>query len=81
MSLREIAQDWPVFSAEGTVAIGAVRAVHSGHLVVYIEGFGEVDIHAGEIAGAHDGKVILKLDELPGDVQQAIAHAHDRETR
>ncbi|MEL7301479.1 MAG: hypothetical protein AAFM92_13940 [Pseudomonadota bacterium] len=81
MSLKEIAEDWQVFAREGTVGVGAVRKVHPARLVVYIEGYGEIDVTAAQIAAAHDGKVILALDEMEPAVQNAILHAHDRETR
>ena len=84
MSLAEIEPDWEVFASEGTVGIGAVRAVHKGHLVVYIEvvyieAFGDIDVHAHQIHSAHDGKVMLKPATFDDRIQAAIAHAHDRE--
>jgi hypothetical protein len=79
MSLAEIEPDWEVFASEGTVGIGAVRAVHKGHLVVYIEAFGDIDVHAHQIHSAHDGKVVLKPATFDDRIQAAIAHAHDRE--
>ncbi|MEL6914711.1 MAG: hypothetical protein AAFP13_09420 [Pseudomonadota bacterium] len=79
MSLKEIAEDWQVFASEGTLGVGAVRNVHPDHLIVYIEGYGEVHVYADQIAAAHDGKVVLDVDTLTDAVQHAIRHAHDRE--
>lgn len=81
MSLAEIRTEWEVFPAEGTVGVGAVREVHKGHLVVYIEAFGEIDVHAAQITAAHDGKVVLDVSAFDSKVQAAISHAHDRETK
>ncbi|MEQ8367026.1 MAG: hypothetical protein RIB61_09990 [Roseicyclus sp.] len=79
MSLAEIEPDWEVFASEGTVGIGAVRAVHKGHLVVYIEAFGDIDVHAHQIHSPHGGKVALQPSTHDGRFRAAIAHAHDRE--
>jgi len=81
MSLSQIAEEWEVFAAEGTVGIGAVRRVAPKHLTVYIEAYGEVQVSADQIASAHDGKVILKVDTFDPRTQEAIRHAHDREDR
>ena len=81
MTTREIRRDWLVFDREGGVGIGAVRRVDADALLVYIEGYTEITVHADDIASAHDGKVVLDADRLPEEVREAIRHAHDRETR
>lgn len=67
------------FTAEGREGIGAVRALHQGHFVLYVENGGEFDIPASAIARVHDGKVLLDPSKLTRALLQAIGHAHDRE--
>ena len=81
MSTRDIRRDWLVFDRDGGTGIGAVRRVDPDALLVYIEGYSEITVHADDIASAHDGKVVLHLDRLPDEVREAIRHAHDRESR
>jgi len=81
MSLGEIAEEWEVFAKEGAVGIGAVRKVAPRALTVYIEAYGEVQVTAEQIASAHDGKVILKVETFDARTQEAIRHAHDGEAR
>jgi hypothetical protein len=81
MPLSEIAPEWQVFAEEGTVGVGAVRKVSPRALTVYIEAYGEVQVTADQIASAHDGKVILKVETFDARTQEAIRHAHDRESR
>jgi hypothetical protein len=81
MSLSEIATEWEVFAKEGTVGVGAVRKVAPKALTVYIEAYGEVQVTADQIASAHDGKVILKVETFDERTQAAIRHAHDAEGR
>lgn len=81
MSISEIQAEWEVFASDGDAGIGAVRAVTRTHLDVYLEGYGDILLTPDQIAGAHDGKVLLDLDRLPESVRSAIRHAHDRETR
>jgi len=80
MSLSEIATGWLVLASEGSVGIGGVRAIHKDHLVVHIEGFGEVNVRADQVKSAHDGKVVLDMANLPEDMIHAIARAHGGET-
>jgi hypothetical protein len=81
MSLSEIAPEWQVFAEEGAIGVGAVRKVTPRALVVYIEAYGEVPVTAAQIASAHDGKVVLKVETFDSRTQEAIRHAHDRESR
>lgn len=65
-------------------AFGAVREVHRGpspSLTVWIENLGEYILEGTCVRRAHDGKVEVVFDELPTDLQDAIRHAHDAETR
>ena len=81
MPTRDVTIDFEVFCAEGEPAIGAVREIHSDHLIVWIENHGDTRIDAEHIASAHDGKVLLESDGLPESLREAIAHAHDAEQR
>jgi hypothetical protein len=64
-----------VFPAEGADAFGAVRHVRAHELVVNIEGAGDMLVPATAVTASHDGKVIVDVGRLPGEVQRAIARA------
>ena len=81
MSLATIRVEDEVFVKEGTVGVGAVRQVRPDTLSVYFEGYGEVEIGPRHISSAHDGKVLLKPETLPEDLQQRLEHIHDGEYR
>lgn len=68
-----------VYASDGSAAFGAVRAVHPHALVVFIEGTGDVEIPAGAVGGAHDGKVLVLVANLPHAVRAAVTAAHARE--
>lgn len=80
MNWSRIEPEWEVFVAEGETGIGGVRDVTPLRMTVCIEGYGAVDILPGQVAAAHDGKVILDLDRLSPHLQDVIRHAHDLET-
>jgi len=52
----------------------------ANEVIVYIEGTGDQRVPMSAVAAAHDGKVVLKLSDLPDDVRRAVMHAHDQET-
>lgn len=79
MQLSDIREDWQVFASEGSVAIGAVRGIGRDRVFVFIEGFGEIPVTAGQIKSVHDTKVVINADKFPEDIRDAIGHAHDRE--
>ena len=81
MKITDIQREWAVFVAERAKGIGAVRQVAQNHILVNIEGRGDVRITPNQILSVHDGKVILNAELLQDDLQSAIRHAHDRETR
>lgn len=81
MSLSTIRVEDEVFVTDGETGIGAVREVRPDALTVYFEGYGEVEIGPDHIASAHDGKVMLKRDTLPTDLQDKLDHIHDAEYR
>ena len=79
MRLSKVQRDWEVFVEEGKPGIGAVRQVGADHILICIEGFGDVRIGEGQVISSHDGKVLIAIGSLSEDVQAAIRHAHDRE--
>lgn len=79
MRFSKVQRDWEVFVEEGKPGIGAVRQVAADHILVYIEGFGDVRLREEQVISTHDGKVIIAINSLSEDVQAAIRHAHDRE--
>ena len=81
MARPDVEIDFEVFAHEGEHAIGAVREIHPDHLIVWIENRGDTRIDAEHVAGAHDGKVVLVEHGLPDALNEAIAHAHDAESR
>ncbi|CTQ48860.1 hypothetical protein [Jannaschia donghaensis] len=81
MPLSEIKIDDEVFVSEGTVGVGAVRQVTPRELTIYIEGYGDIAIGPDHIASAHDGKVVVKPETLPGAIQAHLEHVHDGEYR
>jgi hypothetical protein len=81
MPLSTIRADDEVFLAEGQVGIGAVRQVRPDVLVVFIEGYGDIEVGPQNISAAHDGKVLLKLETLDARLQEHLAHVHDAEFR
>jgi hypothetical protein len=70
-----------LFEREDGRAFGAVMEVHANELRVDIENFGPVALPAAAVRAAHDGKVIVDVSELPADIRERIAHAHDRENQ
>lgn len=68
-----------VFIAEGQEGIGAVRAIHAGHFVLYVENAGEFEIPNGAILRVHDQKVILDPKSMHGPLLAAVRNAHKGE--
>ena len=64
-----------VFPGEGADSFGAVRHVRAHELVVNVEGAGDLVVPSSAVKASHDGKVIVDVGRLPGDVQRAIARA------
>jgi hypothetical protein len=81
MPLSTIRAEDEVFLAEGEVGVGAVRDVRPRTLLVFIEGYGDVEIGPEHIAAAHDGKVVLNREALDDRLREHLAHVHDREYR
>ena len=70
-----------VFVRDGGPSVGAVRKVHAHELTIDIEGIGDVAIAADQVRAVHDGKVVLDFDRLAPELQAAVGHANDDESR
>ena len=70
-----------VFSGEGADSFGAVRHVRTRELIVNVEGTGDLVVPSTAVKATHDGKVIVDVSRLPGDVQRAIARARALENQ
>jgi hypothetical protein len=69
-----------VYAREDGEVFGSVLQVREHELVIIVEGFGETTVEARHVKAVHDGKVILDVTKLAGDVRRAIGHAHDAES-
>ena len=70
------------FAKDGGEEFGAVRDVQPDgrpELIVYIENSGEYTIPLSAVTGVYSGKVIIDVGQLAEALQEAVAHAHDRE--
>jgi hypothetical protein len=76
---EKIQQGFMAFLAEGKEGIGAVRAVASDHIVIYVENGGEFQVPLTAVRKVHDDKVILDPDKLDKALLGALGHTHDRE--
>jgi hypothetical protein len=76
---EKIREGFDVFVHDGTKSFGAVRAVRSGGIVVYVENAGEFTISLDVVREVHDEKVILDYGKLDTDLREAIGHAHEGE--
>jgi hypothetical protein len=81
MPLSTIKIEDEVFVAEGQVGVGAVREVRPTVLLIYIEGYGDIEIGPDQIAAAHDGKVLLNPETLDSRLREHLGHVHDGEFR
>ncbi len=81
MPLSTIRIEDEVFIRDGETGIGAVREVRPDTLIVYFEGYGDIVIGPEQIASAHDGKVMVRPETLPDDLQARLDHIHDGEYR
>ena len=70
-----------VFIGQNLEEVGAVRQVAPDHLVIYIENAGDFRVDGGAVTTVHDGKVVLDPSKLDERLVDAIAHAHEGETR
>lgn len=73
---------YQAFTLDGGEEFGAVRDVLPDgrpELIVYIENSGEYTVPLSAVKAVHSEKVVIDVQQLPTSVQDAIAHAHDRE--
>jgi len=76
---EQIAVGYHTFVSDGGEEFGAVRAVSSDSLTVYVENAGDFYVPSAAIRSVHDAKVVLDRGRLDQRLLDAIAHAHDRE--
>lgn len=73
---------YQAFTHDGGEEFGAVRDVQPDgrpELIVYIENSGEYTVPLSAVTAVHSEKVVIDVSLLAEVLQQAIAHAHDRE--
>ena len=76
---ESIRVEHPVFLHDGEIAFGAVRAVHKGDLIIYIENAGDFTVPMSAVQDVHDAKVILDGAKLDRKIHDAIGRAHASE--
>jgi len=69
-----------LFPSEEGESFGTVLDADTEDLRVYIEGFGPTALPPTAVKAVHDAKVIVDIDQLPRELREGVAHAHDRET-
>ena len=77
--MEKIEKDFAVFVHDGDVAIGAVRAVHSDALTVYVENAGDFRVPLTAVMEVEDDKVVLNCGKLDLALRRAVNHAHENE--
>jgi len=76
---EKIEKGFAVFVHDGDVAVGAVRDLPSGKLVVYVENAGDFTVPLSAVMEVDDEKVVLNCDKLDLSLRRAIGHAHETE--
>jgi hypothetical protein len=79
MSDEKIREGFDVFVHDAAKSFGAVRAVRSSAIVVYVENAGDFTIPLSAVKEVHDEKVILDCGKLDTNLREAIGHAHEGE--
>ena len=74
--MEQIQEGFAFFVRDGAKAVGAVRQVRDGELVVYIENTGDFELPLAAVRDVHDEKVLLDGARLPPRLMEAIARAH-----
>lgn len=80
--MATIKQGDEVFLHDGEVAFGTVQRQpphDAKEIVIYVENAGEFLVPVSAIKSVHEGKVLLDKGKLHLELQEAIAHARDRE--
>ena len=76
---EKIREGFDVFAHDGEKAVGAVRHVRKGAIVIYVENAGDFEVPISAVMDAHSEKVILDSAKLDPRLQQAIRRAHSGE--
>ena len=76
---QKIEEGFAVFVHDGDVAVGAVRSLPLGKLVVYVENAGDFTVPLSAVMEVDDEKVVLDCGKLDLSLRRAIGHAHETE--
>jgi hypothetical protein len=76
---ERIREGFDVFVHDGEKAVGAVREVHKGAIVIYVENAGDFVVPFEAVTDVHSEKVILNGAKLDARLKTAIGHAHAAE--
>ena len=74
-----VEEGFDVFLHDGDKAVGAVRAVSSNSITIYVENAGDFIVPREAIRGVHDEKVVLDTGRLDRKLLDAIRREHRRE--
>ena len=77
--MEAIAEGFDVFVHDGEKAFGAVRRLHPGVIIVYIENAGDFEVPLSAVKEVHDEKVVLNSGKLDQRLKDAIRRAHTGE--
>ena len=67
---------YQAFAQGAEEEFGAVRQVRPQELLIYVEDAGDTVVPLSSVIDVIEGKVIVDVQRLPENVQQAIAKAH-----
>lgn len=70
---------YQTFVSDGEAEFGAIRAISSDSLTVYVENSGEFQVPLSAVRAVHSKKVIFDCRKLDAALRRAIGHAHDAE--
>jgi hypothetical protein len=76
---QKIEEGFAVFVHDGDVAVGAVRGLPRGKLIVYVENAGDFVVPLAAVMEVDDEKVVLDCGKLDLSLRRAIGHAHEIE--
>lgn len=76
---KRIEVGYQAFVSDGGEEFGAVRAVSSDGVVVWIENAGEFLVPLDAVRDVHSQKVVFECRKLGRGIREAIGHAHEAE--
>ena len=76
---EKIQEGFDVFLHDGDKAVGAVRQVRKGEIVIYIENAGDFEVPLSAIRDVHSEKVVLDKGKLDSRLIAAIRQEHSSE--